>query len=803
MFGPGSISTTNFKGLRRKVTNDGNSTTSHMTRPSTASASLHYNETNMSDLLGPSLDGPPSPEGIRALNRQMKQGSVGELQRSELMMTSSRSSSAHSSSVAPDTPQWDRSLDNLGISRNPSQRSSIFKDRPESIQLLSKTMFTLKGKLQRENSEQSLSSASMSSSTELPIDVAPQLPKDQRFMQAVFSRRRTRGQSDVPKPKPQISGPYNFQHVSHTGKQNLPNLDEVNRRQTIYDGPPSRQRRDTLVETETGVDQSAPSSLQQSLDKPLPTPPTPTEELQRTLSRDGLQMSPRHYSKPQADGGFQSPIPPPPRTSSRISVRHDRHDSIDERPNTSSSLHKVNSLTSALSDVPKIASAAHLMPGQLDEQLDISQELITPMEDSAWPLNNTSMSSLAEVPEEDEYFVHSRNSFANKRTSLRASVSVPYLRQVSLSQAKGRSPSNASETLGRMDLFAIQRALRESSDSEYSDNDEVVDNWEDDIDYCYDHAAEADCDFAWERPSLDEGEREESNAQDSRITHFRFESTDSFEFLSPGLMMANDAPGLSLASYESTATTPHEAATSTSAPLVTSNFSLPRIDSSTKLKRDHASQSSISSYTESQGFSLSPSLLIPNDYHEKMLQFERGESSFGDDNGFSLEDPCSKFGKPATLLPARSSASTSISTSSEQSTASSYEKSSASSVYTRWTGSSNSSWQGQFTESHQPPISITLNDKEPVITPTSDVTPRSEEPPRLASQPESVREAHNRTQSDATLLMKSPAMDTITPLDLNIAKDPLKTHRRARTSSRSHANGSPQFALFPQIPRRV
>lgn len=32
------------------------------------------------------------------------------------------------------------------------------------------------------------------------------------------------------------------------------------------------------------------------------------------------------------------------------------------------------------------------------------------------------------------------------------------------------------------------------------------DSWEDDIDYCYEHAAESNCDFDWNRPSLDAGE---------------------------------------------------------------------------------------------------------------------------------------------------------------------------------------------------------------------------------------------------------------------------------------------------------
>lgn len=51
--------------------------------------------------------------------------------------------------------------------------------------------------------------------------------------------------------------------------------------------------------------------------------------------------------------------------------------------------------------------------------------------------------------------------------------------------------------------------------------------WEDDIDYCYEHAAEADCDFDWDRDSSEDKQKDGPN----KITNLDVESTSSHDTL--------------------------------------------------------------------------------------------------------------------------------------------------------------------------------------------------------------------------------------------------------------------------------
>src|SRR3954467_14979243 len=73
-------------------------------------------------LLEPAIEGPPSPETIRALNNQMRQSSAREKHQSQQSghtATSSGSSSLLSLASA-DRPSWENALDGLSLSRKSS-----------------------------------------------------------------------------------------------------------------------------------------------------------------------------------------------------------------------------------------------------------------------------------------------------------------------------------------------------------------------------------------------------------------------------------------------------------------------------------------------------------------------------------------------------------------------------------------------------------------------------------------------------------------------------------------------------------
>ncbi|KAI1437659.1 hypothetical protein GGR50DRAFT_685713 [Xylaria sp. CBS 124048] len=752
-----------------------------MPRPSTAASIDPYYGHSISDLLEPAMDGPPSPEGIRAFSRRVKRGSIIEQHNHE---------QATSSSPAPPLDFSDilgeRSLENSDLSRNPSQRSQ----RPDSVQLFGKGVFSRRPKLRREQSDQSYLNNPLRPLTEVATNSAPDPSREPRFIQSMFTRR-ARGASEASQKKFQISGPYDFQHLSHSSKDNMPSA--VERSEPISNFQGARPR------TTTGSSVTLDGFY--LADKALPKAPGAPEDFERHSPRGSIQMSPPFLPTPTSDDAQITPIAPLSRSSGRP-VRHDRGDSfaipIMNRTETDSS-YLPQTLVFSPNDGFRPSPASQVSNDRSEQHVTSSEELSPysslSANETAWPLTG-SMSSLPQVPEEEECQMNGNNTshmtFQSNSTSLRGSMSVPQLRRVSSNKVTHRSPSNASDTLGRYQVISAQQAIYEYEyENERANEDSLFrHSWEDDIDYCYDHAAEADCDFAWERPSCD-FEREDYFAQSSVLS--------PAVGLAPPLRSLPDAPELSPSMSNSSASTQRGVVTPTGSAVmpITSNFSLPKIDTSFPLKRDsNPSRSSSSSFQEMPEFHLSPSLLIPNDdYHEKMLHFERGDLS-GEPSIALPNDQYLTFAKTDAFVHARSSASTITSTLSEQSVASSRYPSSS---FTRWTGSSTSSWQTHV-DSQQAGV-ITLDDKDCDPNLTTDVTIVSPSESPVASLPHDFggREGHSRTQSAANFLTKMNVLNKVTPSKAKAANETPKLHRRTRTASKSHANVSPsQFPFFPQ-----
>ncbi|KAI1417864.1 hypothetical protein F5Y13DRAFT_201382 [Hypoxylon sp. FL1857] len=823
---------------QQKVARDGASLapeTGHHSTTSSSTPPVYQPHNSTDDLFEPAIEGPPSPERIRAFSDRMKRRASADKHHSEIT-TSSGSSRLSGTS---DRPSWSQSMESLSLSRNPSQRSASSgapsRERPDSVQFFGKGIFNRsRVKLRRGSSDHNSSNSSLDAS-EMPIDAMPP-PKEQPFISSMFTRRRAlRGEASAPptQKKLQISGPYNFQHLTHTRKDSVPNLDRTNRMELVSEFSSMRPRRptdasmhsiapeepqfagfssDTFFHQEdpsAGLNANVARSRNNELPSlPPPPPPPPMRYAKRSQSQDKIRYAPPRPPRSPTEGSFVSPMAPPPRTSSRVSVRHNRFDSLSgslaERPATSTGFRKPEPFTPIS---PKGHRAPPAPPAEpviesneesAAAQLNFGHAISTP-DEAAWPLSN-SITSLPDVPEEEEHHAvsrPSRMSVTSNHSSLRGSISVPLLRQFSMTQSSQRSPSNASDTLG---LFNDQHLARTGASDDNLANDS--DNWEDDIDYCYEHEAEADCDYAWERPSCDIPRG--SEMQGTRAMGPQTETIITFGGLSRGLLSpeSSDVPALSPASQTSNVEK-HEALTPTNLP-VTSNFSLPRRESSAMLLRVHKPTQSIeTSFKESQGFSLSPSLLIPTDYHQQMLQYEREDYQESDDEDFLIQtnvidEPIITFTKAMGPSNARSSASTTDSALSEHSLASSRHKSTASTstAYTRWTGSSTSSWTAR--DSSQPiPSKPVVENSHPVVAshPKVAMTPKFDEEIVVMKQ-DPNREKHSRTQSHADLLMRGH-YDAAPPAEPKPAKEPIKNRRRARTTSRSHA--SPQFALFPSV----
>ncbi|KAI8966761.1 hypothetical protein F5Y11DRAFT_2650 [Daldinia sp. FL1419] len=835
---------------------------------------------SIGNILESTMDAPPSPERIHVFSNHVKRNSSGDKHRSELTMSSGSSSRLSANS---DRQSWNQSRESLGLSRNPSQRSSSAgtpsHERPDSLQFFGKGIFNRKGKLRRGSSDQGSSNSSLDATE---VSTANEPKEQQHFIQSVFTRRRAlRGEPSASGGKKlQISGPYNFQHLTHTHKDSVPDLDQTNRLELVsefssiqggrrhteafLEGLPNGESRVQSYSSESFYHQEDPSvglnadGTHLRVSQPPPIPPIRLAK--RSMSQDKIRVPPPRPPRSPIGESSMAPLvqqiqqqhaqPPqqavnlPPRTSSRSSARHDRYGSISgasiDRPGTSISFRNPQPFAPSSptrAQTPHKPLVSPVMESEYEEPSPRSgaPHAKSTAEEVAWPLSN-SISSLPDVPEEEEHHAQSRPSrsrmsVASNHSSLRGSVSVPLLRQFSMK----RTTSNASDTLGKFD-FGTQRTFpnaREPSIDEFGG-----DSWEDDIDYCYEHEAEASCDYAWERPSCDIlypeqvrgrlmrdysiggqslGGHSLASQSETVVTYPRL----SDAFLSPG---SQDVPILSPASQMSSMGSQEALTPNLSVP-VTSNFSLPRRESSAQLLREGSRpQSPERNFKESQAFGLSPSLLIPDDYHQQMLQYEREEldDDSSDDElviqGNTLDEPIIKFGKNLKPSNARSSASTTDSRFSEHSMTSSRHKSttSTSTGFTRWTGSSMSSWQGRDSAQHILSKPISESDPMVVVSPTQATTPMTPmtsfrfDDDVSPKQQEPTRERHGRTQSHAGLLTQAisdapPAAvaesKPVAPAPVAAAAPPAaqgppKGRRRARTTSRSHAA---PLALFPSV----
>ncbi|KAJ4260694.1 hypothetical protein NW762_007438 [Fusarium torreyae] len=589
---------------------------------------------DLEEYMGPAVDGPPSPERIRQLSRQMKHAS--HLNRGH------RTVSSGSSSLLTSDRGWEQNFENMSITRNSSQRSttsgSSSRDRPESVQVLGKNIFhrraksSKSGRLRRESSAQSSSGSSLYS-TELSSETSLATFKDS-IMPTIFARRKSSRDETALQKKLQISGPFNFQHVTHTPRDQMANPHRGTTDMSAFRTPgfTKADGQDTYFPNysseRVGEHEVSPRSSRASI--------LPRRLIKHARSQEQLRTSPPRPVRPPRS----PPIPveplhsptlgapiPPPRGSSRQSALRDGDTlamaSLD-RPQTSGGFrHPQPFSPNELSARPPATSHGYGVAPEAQtlsvDEYRFSHAITTP-DDAAWPLPAaaTYETPLPDVPEEEEHMFIGRSpvSITSNRSSLRASQSVPLLRG---------SQTAAQRNAGHYDGSAAHvSSIRES--------------WEDDIDYCYEHEADANFEYEWERPSMDVGRRNVAPGVEVALfdDELRELPTIGTAESSPGMLSAShfDMPALSPASQASPEST-LEAVTPSQGVAVTSNFSFPRGEKGHRPSNlNHCrSDSRASSFKESYGFTLSPSLLIPGDYHQQMLLSETEKQNYtGEDD---------------------------------------------------------------------------------------------------------------------------------------------------------------------------
>ncbi|KAF9631818.1 putative pak-box p21-rho-binding protein [Lasiodiplodia theobromae] len=352
-----------------------------------------------------------------------------------------------------------------------------------------------------------------------------------------------------------ISQPFDFQHLTHTNSQHLQQALESSQNELVAEfwahrasQMPNKELRGIKVEDLSSPNpEDAPnqpgsdtSSLSRSSiispktrDVPIPRSPSPKSDAQAV----------RHT---RSAGSFSQPIPPispksprtkdshvpmvAPRISSRLASARGEDTPIAQALSSNrrqsgiwnQAFHRPSVSNEFVNDLPFVAHA------------------VTTPDDSAIPAMSPSWNAeLEHIAEEEEGSYFGRMSYdqsmlfspspemsptqkpeAQSDLPLRADNMGPHEHLKSFANHRPTRPrplSQMSDTLGAPfcppnsgkktpgALGALQRSATMRRRSTFFKSLEETNTWEDDIDYCYDIGADADCDFEWDRVSSENG----------------------------------------------------------------------------------------------------------------------------------------------------------------------------------------------------------------------------------------------------------------------------------------------------------
>ncbi|KAG9246401.1 hypothetical protein BJ878DRAFT_497296 [Calycina marina] len=557
--------------------------------------------TSYMDSFEPAIDGPPSPERIRAYTEQMKRSSIFGNNSSRTMLSSGPSSFR----------SRDVSAESLTISRESSGRSSARSmtssrlDRPESVQIFGRSIFPRRSKRTQSNKDGLRTGKGDMSEGTIRNDAGSQSSSRRGTM--TFSTSSSFTQES--RTRQMISSPFNFQHVAHTGQNQLPNLKEASGTGLASEFSAIRNSQmptndlncihaqdlhfNNFSSEDLGLTTEAqntlpPMSSHLGSKSVLKNSFNAHRSVTHTKSHDNFRTSPT--GPPRSPLSPTYPIELPVRTSSRTSSSPvDAFDPLAtssiERPVTRGGFRR---LAPFKLSIPTLSTPPEISGDDYFSSTGIPHAVTIP-NDEAWPLTGFSSASfgeLADVQEEDEN-PRRKSRYSGSSGELRTSHSVPALRFLSFNQ---NEVTKAPLSMGFM----------------LSD-----DSWDNAIDYAYEHEAEADCDYQWDQGSADDDTetvaQQPSPPLEKPILDLHLDDSRQSTYngrFRPSLLVPTslDLPELSPGSMISPSTIASD-------PRTPSNF----------LRPQHVrSQSHTSSFRESNCFNRSPSLLIPCDFQLQM-----------------------------------------------------------------------------------------------------------------------------------------------------------------------------------------
>ncbi|KAL8935857.1 MAG: hypothetical protein Q9216_005221 [Gyalolechia sp. 2 TL-2023] len=341
--------------------------------------------------------------------------------------------------------------------------------------------------------------------------------------------------------RPMISTPFNFRHLTHTQAHQFANLHNASQERLVTEFSAIKASQVPQQELQ-GIrteDLRSPTSGSSSPRYQIPvTPPalSPTKP-STPRSKNGLSINaPGRLSHSRSIDNFSQPSPKlyrTPRSPATPPASAPLYRTTSAVPDFFSDIHHATAgereMLSQYRASAELSGSVQSLPDS-EEQMFYDENLphaITTSEDIALTLKPSltrrSALALADVPEEDEFHPIRRVS----DQGLRPVTADPALRHATTFPSNNCSPrrKRASSSHGSFTVSSTIPAptlnpgspdarpeeaddvdacpQRDASPHMSTDVAGIDACWEDDIDYCYQLKAEADCDFDWDRLSMD------------------------------------------------------------------------------------------------------------------------------------------------------------------------------------------------------------------------------------------------------------------------------------------------------------
>ncbi|KZM19518.1 hypothetical protein ST47_g9368 [Ascochyta rabiei] len=489
------------------------------------------------------------------------------------------------------------------------------------------------------------------------VDIDEYQEADAGRKRASFLRKRkgtNEGETFQHELKSRISNPFDFQHLTHADRHQVAALEQASG-SVLTAG---------WAERAAGLSGSGASG-------------TPGVISPRNISTEHLEVSelnsvpivsprsPPHSPRLQSD--WQQPKPSTGLSPSRPGLRLTRSVESFSQPGVNLRAHQHSSSviapprtlsllpTSPFQDIPEEGSSGYVstatpaarskrqsgvwdaftlsttapadqLPGIEEDITHVGNAVTTPDDSAVQAMTPPFSPRLEDVAEEPERFVRPRPAPQPPRLRTPTSPKSPFLESFSFNQRSPgvrthhrgnshaspksfklknlatRSSSQTSETLGSPDSLRESSIPRPSVARRKSNTWRAIEeSWEDDVDYIYEHALEADCDNDWDCVSEDESFADRHHALALAIREDRPAVPRASQPLHPPI---SEDPMLQFQLPLS------------SSRLSPSNDSVPDLVPTSAASAFTTGASLQTPLHESEGFLLSPSLLLPQVYKD-------------------------------------------------------------------------------------------------------------------------------------------------------------------------------------------